>query len=31
MRGGVIVARTEPARTTVTVDGSERVVTFLRP
>ena len=31
MRDGVVVARTRPARTTVTVGGTERAVTFLRP
>jgi len=31
MRGGEVVARTQPARTTVTVGGTERAVTFLRP
>lgn len=31
VRGGRIVARTEPARTTVTVEGVTREVTFLRP
>ncbi len=31
MRGGTVLARTQPARTTVTVAGSEREVTFLRP
>jgi len=30
VRGGRIVARTEPARTTVTWDGTEEPVTFLR-
>lgn len=31
IRAGRIVARTAPARTTVTVGGTEREVTFLRP
>ena len=31
LRDGAVVARTEPARTTVTVAGVERDVTFLRP
>jgi cytosine deaminase len=31
LRDGVVVARTEPARTTVTVGGTTRDVTFLRP
>ncbi len=31
MRGGRVVARTQPAVTTVTVDGQSRPVTFLRP
>jgi len=31
MRGGAVLARTQPARTTVTVGGVEREVTFLRP
>ena len=31
MREGRVLARTEPARTTVTLDGTERPVTFLRP
>ena len=31
LRGGRIVARTQPARTTVTVGGTTREVTFLRP
>jgi cytosine deaminase len=31
LRGGRIVARTRPARTTVTVAGATRDVTFLRP
>ena len=31
MRGGTIVARTEPARTTVTWDGREEEVDFLKP
>ena len=31
LRGGRIVARTEPARTTVTAGGVTREVTFLRP
>ena len=30
MRGGRVLARTEPARTTVTWDGVEEDVTFLR-
>jgi cytosine deaminase len=30
LRDGVIVARTAPARTTVTIGGTERAVTFLR-
>jgi cytosine/creatinine deaminase len=30
LRGGRVVARTEPARTTVTWDGAEEEVTFLR-
>jgi hypothetical protein len=30
LRGGRVVARTEPARTTVTWDGTEEEVTFLR-
>jgi cytosine/creatinine deaminase len=31
IRGGAVVARTRPARTTVTVAGVDREVTFLRP
>ena len=31
MRAGQVVARTQPAQTTVTVAGSSRAVTFLRP
>lgn len=31
LRDGVVVARTEPARTSVTVGGRTRPVTFLRP
>jgi hypothetical protein len=31
LRDGVVVARTEPAHTTVTVAGTTRDVTFLRP
>jgi cytosine/creatinine deaminase len=31
LRGGTVLARTQPARTTVTVAGVEREVTFLRP
>ncbi|HEY6796714.1 MAG TPA: cytosine deaminase [Kineosporiaceae bacterium] len=31
LRGGRIVARTEPARTTVTIGSTTREVTFLRP
>ena len=31
LRGGHVVARTEPARTTVVVDGDESEVSFLRP
>jgi len=31
LRGGQIVARTIPARTTVTVAGTDHPVTFLRP
>ncbi len=31
LRGGRVLARTRPARTTVTVAGAEREVTFLRP
>jgi cytosine deaminase len=31
LRNGVVVARTEPSRTTVIRDGAEREVTFLRP
>ena len=30
LRGGKVLARTEPARTTVTWDGVEEEVTFLR-
>jgi len=31
LRDGAVVARTEPARTCVTIGGTEREVTFLRP
>ena len=31
LRGGKIVARTEPAQTTVVWDGREEAVNFLKP
>jgi hypothetical protein len=30
LRGGKVLARTDPARTTVTWDGVEEEITFLR-